>query len=282
MEKNNKDNQIKIDNNMAGKIVAIIKKNKLYVIAMILMVIPIFLAIIAPMAAISVERGVDSVNIGGAVGGVLNGISNFAFGQRTEMVTEMVRSPFRFNGFASIFAVALYSILLFRNRNTLKQFNSDNIDIRIMILHILNILFLVTICSLFTQSTLIFGLSTAHFMIAATLLSLISMRSLSGYCWILAVVAAIPNLDLFNRWEGFSTVYVLCAYASIIVQILALNIFEFDLELLKQDFIKPVNNIKGDVQSSIATTMKAASSISAGLVGSISKAGKLSNDNNNK
>lgn len=231
-----------------------VKENVQYFVASILMLVPIILALWGPVSEYQEIREKKHVDMGGLIGDGLNFAGNLLFGRQTEEYTAVARAPFAWTGFAAVMAIAIYSIVLYRNKNTLKQFDKDNIDRKIMVLHVLNLIFLVTVCSLFTVDSSIFGLNPIYFMIAAIVLSLVSMKSLSGYCWIVVVVTSLANLDVFNRWRGYSVAYTLCAYASIVVQLLILNVFDFDIEQLKRDFMPAMTSIKSDVQNSIDTT----------------------------
>ena len=234
--------------------------NKFYFAACFFLIIPILIALMAPAVTIEATRTKQYVNAGGMVGGVGNFIGHVLFGDPgIEDYTKPVKNPFNLNGFASIVAVTLYSIVLYRNKNTVLHFNKNNIDKKIMVLHFLNLVFLITVCSLFTTNdTIILPFMTnpvnpAIVLAIAAALSSISMKAISGIFWIIAVVIILMNLSKFSDWQGYSAVYVLSAYISYVIQVLMLKFFSIDLEELKRDFVSPMRVITNDVKQTIET-----------------------------
>ena len=222
------------------------KENIIYIISIILMLIPIVLVIINPG---SVGTEVRTVTSGGW------GPFNFGAQKGSEIVNVVHESPFGWDGLAAIFGCVLYTIVLMRNKNTLYQFNKNSLDFRILFLHFLNLIFLISAMSLFTKNNWnIFGLSPAYFMILAILFSALSMKTISGYMWIVAIIIAMFNIDVFNKWQGYSTIYVVSAYSSLICQTLILNIFDFDINALINDIATPGRKIKGNINAAIDTT----------------------------
>ena len=240
------------------------KDNKFYFFAMVFMLISILIAWRSPAMIVEAERQKQYFNGNGILQNIGNTFGTLLFGNPgTETYQRTVKNPFRFNGMASLLAVILYSIILYRNKNTLGQFDKNNIDKRLMVLHALNLIFLVTVCSLFTTDSTMYlpfmrdPINPIFIIALAMLLSAVSMSSLSGIFWIIAVVAVLSNLKQFNDWEGYSAAYVICAYVSIVIQVLILRLFNIDLQQLKQDFMAPAKHIKGDVQATIETGSKA-------------------------
>lgn len=70
------------------------------------------------------------------------------------------------------------------------------------------------------------------------------MKTLSGYMWIATIILDIFNIDVFNKWQGYATIYVVLAYVSLICQVLILNIFDFDIKAFVKDFEGPAQEIK--------------------------------------
>ncbi len=137
------------------------KENIIYYVSMVLMLIPIILVIINPGVA---GKEVIETTSGGWLFGV-------GAQKGTEVIDVVYESPFAWNGLAAVFGCILYSIVLIRNKNTLHQFNKETLDFRVLILHFLNLIFLVSAMSLFTKNNWhIFGLSPAYFMIGAVIL----------------------------------------------------------------------------------------------------------------
>ena len=227
------------------------KEEIIFIVSALLMLASIVLVIINPG---SVGKEIRDTVSGGILG--------FG-GKRGQEVVEVINaSPFGWDGLAAVFGCILYSIVLFRNKNTLYQFNKDKLDFKVLILHFLNLIFLVSAMSLFTKNNwYIFGLSPAYFMIAAIIFSLVSMKTLSGYMWIITIILAMFNIDVFNKWQGYSTIYVVSAYASLLCQVLILNIFDFDTCALLSDFVNPACSIKQNVNSAVDTTVDAAKNI---------------------
>lgn len=229
------------------KVKKLSKEDIVYIIAIILMIIPIVLVIINPG---SVGKEVREFTSGG--------IGPFGWGAKKgqEVVEVIHESPFGWDGLAAVFGCILYAVVLMRNRNTLYQFNKDTLNFKVLFLHLLNLLFLISAMSLFTKNNWhVFNLSPAYFMIAAIALSAVSMRTLSGYMWIVTIILAMFNIDVFNKWQGYSTIYTVSAYASLLCQVLILNIFDFDIQTFINDFSAPARIVKQDVNSAINTTM---------------------------
>ena len=232
--------------------------NKFYYAACFFLIIPILIALIAPAVTIKTIRPKQYINAGGIVGGVGNFFGHVLFGDPgTEPGTEIVDNPFNLNGFASIVAVTLYSIVLYRNKNTVMHFDKNNLDKKVIVLHFLNLVFLLTVCSLFTTTSKLIlpfmkePVNPAVILGIAAALSAISMKAISGIFWIIAVVAILMNLSQFNKWQGYSAVYVLSAYISYVIQLLMLKFFNIDLEELKRDFASPIQTITSDVKATI-------------------------------
>ena len=211
-----------------------------------------------PAVAIEATRAKQYVNAGGIFGTVGNFLGNAFFGDPgTENYTKIAKNPFKLNGFASIVAVTLYSIVLYRNKNTVMHFDKNKLDKKVMVLHFLNLVFLLTVCSLFTSTSTLKlpffkePVNPVVVLAIAGLLSSISMKSISGIFWIIGVVALLMNLSQFNDWQGYSAVYVLSAYISFVIQILMLKFFNIDLEELKRDFSTPIQTITSDVKTTI-------------------------------
>ena len=242
------------------------KRNKketiIFIVSALLMLIPIILVIINPG---SVGKEIIEVTSGGILG--------FGAKKGKEVVATLNESPFAWDGLAAVFGCILYTIVLLRNKNTLYQFNKDNLDFKVLILHFLNLIFLVSAMSLFTKNNwYIFGLSPAYFMIAAIAFSVVSMKTLSGYMWIVTIILAMFNVDVFNKWQGYSTIYVVSAYASLICQVFLLNIFDFDVQNLIKDFSAPTREVAQNINVAVDTTVEGAKKI-ASATGSVAKAG---------
>ena len=239
------------------------RDNKIYLFAMIFMFISILIALRAPDIVIQAERQKQYMAGNGVFQRVVNSLGTFFMGSPgTEIYYKTVHNPFKLNGLASVLAVILYSVILYRNKNTLTQFDKEKIDKKVMILHLLNLIFLLTVCSLFTTESNIYlpfmsnPINPIYIIVMATLLSAVSMRSLSGIFWIIAVVAILSNLKQFNEWYNYSAAYIICAYISLIIQVLMLKLFNIDIEDLKQDFTSPMKRIGGDVKATIDSGKK--------------------------
>ena len=243
------------------------KENIIYLVSMILMIIPIVLVIINPG---SVGKEIRKT--------VSGGIGPFHWGQQVgeEVISVVNESPFGWDGLAAVFGCLLYIVVLLRNKRLLYQFNKDTLDFRILIIHSLNLIFLISAMSLFTRNNwYIFGLNPSYFMILAILLSALSMKTLSGYMWIVTIILAMFNIDVFNKWQGYATIYVVSAYASLVCQIMILNIFDFDIQSLMKDFAAPVNNIKQDVNIAIDTTVDSVKNVAGSATNTASSVAQL-------
>lgn len=176
-------------------------------------------------------------------------------------------------GYAVILALILYTIVGIRNKNTIVQIGDENkFDVPAVVLHILNILFLTSVCCLVSSAT-IFGLSSIQFITIGIIVTLLGMRSISGFIWILCTICMIFSINNFNKWP-MAIPYAICGYVSIIMQIFTIKIFQFDIEQLKHDFLggKEVlrNVVVEDMKKSIDSSKK--------VIGQIAK--KRSNTNN--
>lgn len=210
-----------------------------YAITVLLMAIPIVLSFLSPSVKYTETKQ-----------------TGFIFKQTKEVLTE-VKSPFQITGLAAVYATILFTILLIRNRKTVIVFGDEKkINVKAVILYILDLFFLTTVCSLIPSSEhiLFFNINCKTFMIVAILLSLIGMKSLSGYVWILVTICLVFNLNAFDKWGIYSVIYVLFAYMSIVSQVLVLNIFEFDINELFYDFGKYGNTVTGNMRQSINVT----------------------------
>lgn len=183
----------------------------------------------------------------GIFGWVADRVADLTIGQ-----VIVVKDVFTWEGSAALFAVVLYSFVLIRNKRTLYQFN--HIDIRNVIIHFLNLLFLTSVFAAFITRGEVFGLSAATYMIFAIIFTVISMKTLSGYGWILSTIAIINNIEGFNKWGYNGVVYIISAYISFVIQVLILKMWEFDLISLKNDFLGTQIVISENVKKSIETT----------------------------
>lgn len=222
------------------------KKKCIYVITILLMIIPIIIVIIGPSYTTS-----TTVEVG------------HFFWKHEKEVQVTNYSPFQMGGLAAVYAVILYTILLIRNKNTLYDFNVEKINIMRIILHVLDLLFLVTICSLIPSEgkILFFDIDPRVFMFIAILLSLIGMKSISGYIWIIVSICLVGSLVKFDKWGPYAIVYIIFSYMSIVSQVLLLNIFDFNIDELMYDFNRAGKNIMQDVNQSIELTKETSAKI---------------------
>lgn len=167
-------------------------------------------------------------------------------------------------GNSVLLSVILYTVVGIRNRNTTTQLGNLNaIDIPAIILHILNILFLTSVFNL-TDSAEIFGFSSSQFIMVGIITTLLGMKSISGFIWILCTLCLICSARLFNMWS-LAIPYVIFGYMSIIFQIFTIRIFEFDIEQLKNDILGGkeimknvvIRDIKESIDVSKSTIQKA-------------------------
>ena len=83
--------------------------------------------------------------------------------------------------------------------------------------------------------------------------------------WIATIILAMFNIDVFNKWQGYSTIYIVSAYASLLCQVLILNIFDFDIQAFINDFSAPARIVKQDVNGAINTTMDGAKKVASAV-----------------
>lgn len=169
-------------------------------------------------------------------------------------------SPFSLElGIPSIMAVVLYTIVLMRNKDSYRQFGDINkIDVGAMILHLFNLIFLVSVCSLAAAGELIFGIKVSALLVFGIIISLLGMHSISGFVWIILSICFVINISLFNGWWG-AMPYIICSYVSIFIQVAMLKYFQFDLETLKMEFTGFGNMIVNDTHQAIELSKEAGS-----------------------
>lgn len=219
----------------------------------------------------------------GVFGWATDRLADLTFGQ-----VLTVTNVFTWNGRAAIFAVILYSFVLIRNKNTLYQFNENHIDVRNVIIHFLNLVFVTSIFAAFIEGGEIFGLSASTYIILSIIFTATSMKTLSGFGWILATVAIVNNLNGFSKWGINGVFYIILSYVSIVIQILVLKIFEFDLNELKNDFAGTKKTITDSVKQSIEATKSGVKTVTSTVTSAAVTAATgvpvvgLKNDDNSK
>ena len=226
------------------------KSNFIFLITATLMFIPIILAFTSPSITTAPEE-------------IVSGWGPF---KKVEIITRTYQSPFLNNigGLAAIYAVIIYTIVLLRNKNTIVNISDVNkLNIKGAILHVLNLVFLITVCALIPNdmNILIFNINVRQFMLYAIILSLIGMRSIAGYIWIIVSICLIINLDAFDKWGTYAVIYIVCAYLSIASQVLLLNVFDFSINELLNDFGNYGQTIIEDTKFAVNLTKNKLTSI---------------------
>lgn len=215
------------------KIVNTVKQNVLLIVAVILMLIPIFIAMSFLMPA-----------------------EKFLIFE-TKAATYALQPDF----LAGWPAIAIYSAVVIRGdmstfRNPVK-----------VLLAILNITFIASFSKTFLNNTewrlfglVELGISSQTFAILCVVFSWLGLKSLAGFSWVILFVASISTLTKINNQMGFSGyLYILCAFLSIGMQ-MAGGYISFNGEQLKSDFFSASSIVKSDVNQSIETTKGAVKS----------------------
>lgn len=214
------------------------KKNELiiFIITAILILIPIVLAFINPSydTTETVKRG-------------------WLFFKKEVQVINHHEGPFANSGFAPYWAVVLYSIILFRNKNSMFNFDGrKGISIKAIILHCLDLLFLTTVCSLIRPDAkiLMFDINCNVLLMFGIILSIFGMKSISGFVWIFVAICLWQTFIKIDEWGRLNWIYVLFAYASLVSQICILKLFKFDINEFLADFGVVKYSISRDVYQS--------------------------------
>ena len=215
------------------KIVKNIRQNVLLIVAVVLMLIPIFIAMSFVMPA-----------------------EKFLFFE-TKAATYALQPDF----LAGWPAIAIYSAVVIRGdmstfRNPVK-----------VLLAILNITFIASFSKTFLNNNewrlfglVNLGISSQTFAILCVAFSWLGMKSIAGFTWVILFIASISTLTKINSELGFSGyLYILCAFLSIGMQI-AGGYITFSGEQLKSDFFNASGIIKSDVNKSIEITKGAVNS----------------------
>lgn len=158
----------------------------------------------------------------------------------------------------TMIAILIYSAIIIRN---FKKYYSD---IPKLAISIINILFLAGFLSVFfTDKATIFGLDTRAILVAGVLLSWLGIRTISGYIWILLVLLGTARMsDVDKAMAGWGVIYILCAYLSIIVQVVFCKMFETDFETFKEDLFGIKENANKDVKAASEQAKSAAEAVS--------------------
>lgn len=215
------------------KVVNTIKQNVLLIIAVVLMLVPVFIAMTFLMPA-----------------------EKFLLFE-TKAATYALQPDF----LAGWPAIAIYSAVVIRG--DMSTFKSP---VKVL-LAILNITFIASFSKTFLNNTewklfglVKLGISSQTFAILCVAFSWLGMKSLAGFSWVILFVASISTLTKINNELGFlGYLYILCAFLSIGMQI-AGGYISIDTEQLKSDFFSTSGIIKSDVNKSIETTKGAVNS----------------------
>lgn len=177
-----------------------------------------------------------------------------------------------------LYAICLHGVLFARGIG--KYFVSGFT----IVLNVLNILWTASFVSIFISSKTFNipfinqPISSQVLMMIAIALSLISMRVISGYIWVVLAFLAVFRLAAINEAMGFwGVAYAICAYVSIGIQIWKLKIMEFNKNELIYEFRGFGNRIIGDVSSSARFT----ESQTQEMINNITKT-KIKSDNETK
>lgn len=156
-----------------------------------------------------------------------------------------------------IYAICLHGILFARNIG--KYFETG----LAILLTALNILWTASFITIFISNEtfnipfLNIPIGSQVLVFIAIVLSLISMRAIAGYIWIILAVLAVFRLSAINEAMGLWGVgYILCAYISIGIQIWKLKLLDFNKDELLYEFRGGTNRVLGDVQRSANLTKK--------------------------
>lgn len=161
-----------------------------------------------------------------------------------------------------IYAICLHGILFARNIG--KHFETG----LAILLTALNILWTASFITIFISNEtfnipfLNIPIGSQVLVFIAIVLSLISMRAIAGYIWIILAVLAVFRLAAINEAMGLWGVgYILCAYISIGIQIWKLNLLNFNKDELLYEFRGRADRVLGDIQSSSNLTKKVSSEL---------------------
>ena len=99
-------------------------------------------------------------------------------------------------------------------------------------------------------------------LIIAAIISWIGIKAVAGFMWAAVAILSISRLASIDNAMGFGgSLYILCAFLSLLLQWKALDI-RIDTKSLMHEFISPaVKEIRSDVNASMETTSAAAAQI---------------------
>lgn len=161
----------------------------------------------------------------------------------------------------TIIAILIYSAIIIRN---FKKYYSE---IPKLVLSIINILFLAGFLSVFLgEKVTILGLDTRALLFAGILMSWLGIRSITGYIWIILVLLGTTRMSEVDKAMGsMGVIYIMCAYLSIVVQIIFCKMFEIDLATLKEDLFGIQESAINDVKVAGELTKSAYKNVKSGV-----------------
>ena len=219
------------------KIIKILKENGLIIVAAILMIISVIIA----CQSYSYHKD-----------GFILPFINKEIGGKDTVETLMP------NMLSTMLAIVLYGGVIVRNSYEIFKKPSK------IILSVVNILFLSSLITIFIEKDFkipFLDLSGYAILILTIALSWIGMKAVSGYAWIILLIASLGQITRINIAMGFAGVlYILCAYVSIGMQI-ASRYLVLDKDAFRTEFFNVGNAIKGDINQSIESTKEAAKTV---------------------
>ena len=93
----------------------------------------------------------------------------------------------------------------------------------------------------------IFGITGAHWLLAAVIFSFVGIRSLAGFVWIALILTGISNaIDVDKAMGLFGTIFAVCSIMGLSLQFIRLYAGQFGA-MIKSDFMGARAIISGDV-----------------------------------
>lgn len=243
------------------KKISINQEMVVYVIAVAFMIIPFFIA-----------------TLGGTEQYISIKQEGFGFWKSEKEVISEAANPFVFGALTALLGCLVYTIVLFRNKETLfLEGNEKKLNIKMIVLHLANLLFTTSVFAILPSDISLFGMyiSSRAILVFALILSLLSIKSLSGILWIIMVCCILPSLTKFDKWRLHGYIYIILSYISLICQFFILKVFKFNINQVLIDIGIIGNQIKNDVSATIDDTKKIVDTTAKVAVDTVEKVIKI-------